>query len=131
MLLSSLVVIRNKIVRQANENNRVTFSNIEEKIFDDFFKKYKKNDFINPYNLIGPNLFSEEIVKKIFKFMVKEKYLKPVYKVCCPLCYTFNNEIYEELDEIYESFLCPKCEFEFENQDIFNSLIALYKVIKE
>lgn len=101
MELDILQSILNKIEININEN-------IAKEVVDFIYKK-KENTYIYPEVLADKFKLDIRDAFKICTLFEKKSILKRVYKLYCPKCQEFDDEIFENFNEIEEYGCCEWC----------------------
>lgn len=68
---------------------------------------------------------------KILVILEKKNILKQVYKLYCPKCKDFSEEVFEDINELEEQNVCEFCGKElFEKENPYKYVVIYFKVIR-
>ena len=103
-----------------------TLTNEERVTFINFFKKYKKNNFVYPGVIKRNTNLSYELIYEALFSLEKANIVKRQYEVSCGKCPMAIEEIYFSIDAIPEFYYCDIC-----NQELVavDNAILIFKVV--
>lgn len=93
-------------------------------------QKKKNGRYISLEKITEDNKVTEKQISKLLVILVKESVLKKVYKVYCPVCGNFSNDIFDDLVEVEDYETCNECGKQvFDSSNPMKYLVLYFRVI--
>ncbi|CEQ08633.1 hypothetical protein UT300013_08990 [Paraclostridium sordellii] len=103
-------MLSNSFQNILDEIKRLT--NIEDyklELILSYIQKKEIHTFIFPENIMKKADLNFNQVIKIFNILEKNKVLKKVYKLYCPLCKDVSQETFNSINELEDERVCEEC----------------------
>lgn len=89
------------------------------------------NSYLYSELLVENYRLDENVCLKVLILLEKYSVLKQVYKVYCPICKDFSEDIYEDINDLEEYEYCEECGCKLiEGKNPYKYVVVYFKVIK-